>query len=360
VATTFPSAPVVVDPFAPIPGGPGAGGRRPQGVPAASGRRRAATERRRAMVQQRLGVPVAWAAVVTPLGTALRRRCRTLGVLLLLGWLVRFVAYRVLRSRNPEWTTPLGLRRRVVLAGTPDGVAVIRLSRLGAPEKLLDVWPTGTFAAQVWTDCDPVRLAVVLAAGQEVRAECGGRAFRGDAEVLPRILELARAGRLAVPPGYPRPPVGGPARGAAALAVAISWVLHAGVVLALTAHGAWDSGTPVRALQIGACYDGATTGLTRSFTPRSCDAPHRLQIVARPEADSGTYPGVAGLQAFARQACLAPARSFIAPGSVTPDLQLRIEVPNGVLWAHGDRHVTCFVANADGAPLLADVRGGTV
>ena len=335
----------------------------------------AANQRRRAAAEAQLGTPVAWAALVVPAGRAFARSSLVYG--LALGGVGMLLLRAIRRRRSPFWRVPTGVFEPLLLAATPKGIAVLAADRRGRPGRLLDTWPTGSFAAEVWEDSRPVRLAVVLADGRELRAECGAaRATRGDAAVLPWIRTLARPGAAALPPGFPPPPVATPPWRAPLIAGAVVLVLFTLGFLGAVAspgHHAVVS-TPaapvdpadvpgsgvvrITDLQVGQCYDGATQGQTFDLNSQPCQGPHGLQVVANLPVAGATFPGHDALAAAGKAQCLDAARAFVTAPEVRTFF-VGYYLPLEKSWDLGDRTITCFVNSANDAPLTADLRAAS-
>jgi len=191
-----------------------------------------------------------------------------------------------------------------------------------------------------------------IPAGSSYCTSCG-KPVRTPGVVAAATMDSSRS----APP--PSPPTRNAWLTLSALAVVV-----AGIATALAVFGGGGSGlVSASGLDVGMCFDDATTGDTpdglevEEVAVVDCSVPHDNEVYLVGRLPDQPYPGGDTIDALAFDLCLAEFRGFVGRSYFTSELEIFAVSPSERAWSDGDRRVVCAVYALDLTPLEGTMAG---
>jgi hypothetical protein len=98
-------------------------------------------------------------------------------------------------------------------------------------------------------------------------------------------------------------------------------------------------------VRVGDCVSDLPSGVQYDVDVVPCAQPHRAQVFAIYDLESGPYPGEEQAFATGETGCRERLPQELVASPQTADLQTYLYVPNEANWQNGDRQVICLAGS---------------
>lgn len=112
-------------------------------------------------------------------------------------------------------------------------------------------------------------------------------------------------------------------------------------------------------MAVGLCFDIPTETTVETVTRHACTEPHDAEVFHNVEftGDTSTYPITLTLDNFVTENCDPVFQTYVGvPITESEDLTYSFFYPTRESWDDGDRSITCYAHDADGAKLTQSVK----